>query len=111
MDFSGNIRLRLPTDLHARLTEIADDCGISLNTLMVTLLAEGAARRGPGSGVPREVAGALAEAVLDSVHMPTRGGQLISRLDARHPEWRMCIPAERLAGVPRLPRHSSGGGD
>jgi hypothetical protein len=99
-DFSGNIRLRLPTDLHARLSELAEASGVSLNTLMVALLAEGAARRSNlGAGARPEIAEALAEAVLDSVHLPTRKGQLIARLDARQPDWRMWIPARRLAAL------------
>ena len=97
-DYSGNIRLRLPTDLHARLTEVAEATGVSLNTLMITMLAEGVARRS-GVGAPREVANALAEAVLDSVHLPTRQGQLIERLDSRCPDWRAWIPKERLAAL------------
>ncbi len=96
-DFSGNIRLRLPTDLHARLSEIADAVGVSLNTLMVTLLAEGAARRDDRRRAPREVTEALASAILDSASQPTRRGQLIARLDAEVPDWRRWIPAERLA--------------
>ncbi len=97
-DFSGNIRLRLPNDLHARLTHIAEAVGVSLNTLMVTFLAEGVARRANlEKGAPKEVAEALAEAVLDSLTTPTRQGQLIRRLDETVPEWRMWIPAERLA--------------
>jgi hypothetical protein len=97
-DYSGNLRLRLPTDLHARLTRLAGDVGVSLNTLMVTILAEGVARRSiVEGGVPREVAEALAVAVLDSVTLPTRKGQLVTRLDAEVPEWRLFIPADRLA--------------
>jgi hypothetical protein len=96
-DYSGNIRLRIPTDLHGRLASIADTVGVSLNTLMVTLLAEGVTRRSNlGRGAPREVAEALAEAVVDSLKMPTRGGQLLKRLDAKVPEWRMWIPPERF---------------
>lgn len=39
---SGNIRLRLPRSLHARLDALASAEGVSLNALMVALLAEGA---------------------------------------------------------------------
>lgn len=98
-DYSGNIRLRLPSDLHARLTDISETVGVSLNTLMVTLLAEGAERRSTvDRGAPREVAEALTVAILDSVNMPTRKGQLIERLDQIAPQWRMWIPPQRLAG-------------
>jgi hypothetical protein len=97
---SGRLNLRLPVDLHARLTDLAEDNGISLNTLMVMLLAEGAARRPHfGRGAPREVTEALAEAVLDSVHTPTRNQQLIKRLDETRPEWRLWIPRRRLSGA------------
>jgi hypothetical protein len=102
-DYSGNIRLRLPTDLHAKLTDLAESAGVSLNTLMVTMLAEGIARRA-GAPAPREVAEALAAAVLDSIHQPTRQGQLVHQLDKRCPEWRLWIPSERLAALPKSPR-------
>jgi hypothetical protein len=98
MTFSGNIRLRLPKDLHKRLDALADDAGVSLNTFMIMLLTEGATRRGGRSGAPRAVAEAMAEAVLNSIDTPTRAGQLISRLDAEQPDWRNWIPAARLAG-------------
>jgi hypothetical protein len=98
--YSGNLRLRLPTDLHAQLSELATQVGVSLNTLMVTMLAEGVARRGRGQrGAPREVAEAMATAVLDASTMPTRKGQLIERLDAHAPEWRRYIPVERLTSA------------
>lgn len=38
-EYSGNIRLRLPRTLHAELARRADAEGVSLNALMVTLLA------------------------------------------------------------------------
>lgn len=98
-DFSGNIRLRLPEDLHRALAELAEAEGVSLNTMMVSLLAEGVGRRGDriGDAAPPEVAAALAEAILDSVHTPTRRGELIAHLDAKQPKWRLWIPARRLA--------------
>jgi antitoxin HicB len=45
-DYSGHLRLRLPRYLHERLARRAAIEGVSLNQLMVTLLAEGA-------GIPR----------------------------------------------------------
>lgn len=39
--FSGQFRLRVPSSLHALLTERAADEGVSLNTYAVTLLAAG----------------------------------------------------------------------
>ena len=43
--FSGQIRLRMPKSLHRRLTGCARMEGVSLNTLIVTLLAESAGGR------------------------------------------------------------------
>lgn len=40
-DYSGNIRLRLPRYLHAELARRADSEGVSLNQLMVAMLARG----------------------------------------------------------------------
>lgn len=50
--YSGNIRLRLPRSLHARLDSLAAAEGISLNQLMVALLAEGAGRKGERYRIP-----------------------------------------------------------
>jgi hypothetical protein len=99
MEFSGNIRLRLPDGLHQALAELADHEGVSLNTMMVSLLSEGLGRRSDRSGdaPPPAVVSALAEAVLDSVHTSTRRGELIAQLDAKQPKWRLWIPAARLA--------------
>ena len=36
---SGNLRVRLPRDLHAHLAASAKDQGVSLNTLIVSYLA------------------------------------------------------------------------
>ena len=44
---SGQFRLRLPRSLHAQLADRAELEGVSLNTLVVTLLAQGIARREP----------------------------------------------------------------
>lgn len=48
-DYSGNIRLRLPRSMHENLSRLATAEGVSLNQLMVTMLAErtGARRAGP----------------------------------------------------------------
>lgn len=40
-EFSGSIRLRLPLSLHEDLADQAAQEGVSLNTWMVTLLAQG----------------------------------------------------------------------
>jgi predicted HicB family RNase H-like nuclease len=39
--YSGRINLRMPTDLHAQLAAEAERQGVSLNTLLLTLLAGG----------------------------------------------------------------------
>lgn len=43
--FSGQWRVRVPRSLHAELVRRADREGVSLNTLVATLLAEGIGRR------------------------------------------------------------------
>lgn len=52
-DYSGQIRLRLARSLHERLARLATVEGVSLNQLMVTLLAEGAGLKGGSVGEPR----------------------------------------------------------
>lgn len=39
--YSGQIRVRLPKSLHGRLASMAEDEGVSLNTLMIQYLSEG----------------------------------------------------------------------
>lgn len=39
--FSGKLHVRLPTALHAHLSHTAAEQGVSLNTLIVSLLAGG----------------------------------------------------------------------
>jgi antitoxin HicB len=46
-DFSGQLRLRLPRSLHARLSGIAAAEEVSLNNLLVALLSESLGRRSP----------------------------------------------------------------
>lgn len=46
---SGQFRVRLPKDLHARLAERALDEGVSLNTLVVALLAQGVGGQARGA--------------------------------------------------------------
>lgn len=45
-DYSGQLRLRLPRSLHERLGKQASLEGVSLNQLLVALIAEGAGRKG-----------------------------------------------------------------
>jgi antitoxin HicB len=48
--YSGRWNMRAPKSLHRRLAERAKAEGVSLNTLAVTLLAEGLGRRGRDDG-------------------------------------------------------------
>lgn len=41
---SGKILLRLPVSLHSRLQRMAEEQGVSLNQLLVALIAEGVGR-------------------------------------------------------------------
>ena len=43
--YSGKVLLRLPKTLHKSLAEQADDEGVSLNTLMITYLAQNCGQR------------------------------------------------------------------
>lgn len=45
--FSGKWQQRVPKSLHRRLVERAGQEGVSLNTLVVSLLSEGLGRRAP----------------------------------------------------------------
>jgi antitoxin HicB len=47
--YSGRWNMRVPKSLHRRLAERAKAEGVSLNTLAITLLAEGLGRRGRDS--------------------------------------------------------------
>lgn len=40
ISFSGQIRLRMPKELHSQLSKAADRSGVSLNTYLVSLLSE-----------------------------------------------------------------------
>ena len=42
-DYSGNLNVRLPKSLHAELSERASTEGVSLNTLIIQILAQGLA--------------------------------------------------------------------
>lgn len=51
-DFSGQLRLRLPSSLHERLTRLAAAEGVSLNQELVAILAEGCGSKAPGHATP-----------------------------------------------------------
>lgn len=44
LDFSGKFNVRVPKILHANLVEAAEENGVSLNSMVTTLLAEGIAK-------------------------------------------------------------------
>lgn len=53
--YSGNFRLRVPKSLHARLAIRAKQEGVSMNTLAVTILAEGLGiRQGRDTGIDKK---------------------------------------------------------
>jgi len=56
-NYSGQTRLRLPRSLHGQLSRLATAEGVSLNQVMVTLLAEGCGMRGAGSGMLKDTRG------------------------------------------------------
>jgi len=56
-DYSGQMRIRLPRSLHERLSRLATAEGVSLNQVMVTLLAEGSGLRGVAVGRGRRKRG------------------------------------------------------
>ena len=63
-DFSGKIHLRLPRSLHERLARLATAEDVSLNQVMVALLAEGCGRKTVTRRAPRN----------DASRRGTRGG-------------------------------------
>ncbi len=54
---SGQLRLRLPRQLHAEATELAHREGVSLNTLVVSVLAKALGRASVGARGTRRVQG------------------------------------------------------
>ncbi len=51
-DYSGQLRLRLPKSLHERVSQLATAEGVSLNTLLLSLIAEGCGRQAPAAAEP-----------------------------------------------------------
>jgi antitoxin HicB len=51
-DYSGQLRLRLPKSLHERVSQLATAEGVSLNTLLLSLIAEGCGRQAPQAAEP-----------------------------------------------------------
>lgn len=69
-EFSGQFRLRVPRTLHARLVQRAEDDGVSLNTLAVSLLASGV---GESTVRARPPLRAVSESARDSAYAPHDG--------------------------------------
>ena len=46
-DFSGQLRLRLPRTVHARLSKLAAAEDVSLNNLLLAIISEGLGKRAP----------------------------------------------------------------
>jgi antitoxin HicB len=67
-DFSGKIHLRLPRSLHERLARLATAEDVSLNQVMVALLAEGCGRKAGTARRPR--AGAARRGVRGGARKP-----------------------------------------
>jgi predicted RNase H-like HicB family nuclease len=44
-DYSGQLRLRLPKSLHERISQMSTAEGVSINTMLLTLIAEAFGRR------------------------------------------------------------------
>lgn len=63
---SGEFRLRLPKDLHARLAHMAQREGVSQNTLVVSYVARGLGGQGAATLAPVDL-NRLAEAVAERV--------------------------------------------
>jgi antitoxin HicB len=55
-EYSGQLRLRLPKSLHERVSQLATAEGVSLNALLLSLIAEGCGRQGPQGAPPPKVA-------------------------------------------------------
>lgn len=53
-DYSGRLLVRMPPALHAELARRAAEQGVSLNQLVVTLLAGGVRFKLPKGAAPRE---------------------------------------------------------
>lgn len=53
-DYSGQLRLRLPKTLHERISQMATAEGVSLNTMLLTLIADGYGWRSATGAVANE---------------------------------------------------------
>ena len=95
---SGNIGLRIPTDLYAGSPESPKRWAFLLtpswSPFLQKVLHDEAAL---AKALQRKSLRLLPKQSWIPLNMPTRGGELLKRLDAKVPEWRAWIPPKRLA--------------
>lgn len=86
--YSGQLRLRMPKGLHARLAREASGQGVSLNTYLVSLLSE---RQGESNALIRfqEALGSMGTSAL---HLPVRTASERSNIEPGSP----TVPAEAV---------------
>ena len=83
-DYSGRVTLRIPRSLHGSLTQIAGDEGVSLNQLMVSVLA---AFRGFGSAMDESGAGWMDVIDCEKVDSPVRtSSNVVSFSEQKYPQ-------------------------
>jgi antitoxin HicB len=66
LEFSGKFNVRVPKLLHAKLVETAEENGVSLNSLVTTLLAEGTTRLSLMAHSPRRLDLTVSERLPES---------------------------------------------
>ncbi len=105
---SGKFALRLPKTLHARLAQRADLDGVSLNTLIVTLLAEGlgtATSQAAMQELLRKWTTSVADRVADIVafrqHVPAT--RLVQRTDEQRRYASEVVSVSSEKRIVRLP--------
>jgi antitoxin HicB len=86
--YSGNLRLRLPRGLHKRLAELAEEEGMSLNMLIVSMLGEAVGER---PHVRREL---LTQAVADA-KLVGKLGDAVAAWDGKDLR---CYPLPHVGG-------------
>lgn len=83
-DYSGRVTLRIPKTLHGSLAQMADDEGVSLNQLMVSVLA---AFRGFGSAMDESGAGWMEVIDCEKAQSPVRTStNIVSFNERKYPQ-------------------------
>ncbi|MBT8479719.1 MAG: type II toxin-antitoxin system HicB family antitoxin [Gemmatimonadetes bacterium] len=82
-EYSGQLRVRLPKSLHGRLADEAERDGVSLNTLIVTLLAQRAGEAAASRQIGDELRSivTLLRAAVDFIRMAPVGPELEKELE------------------------------